>query len=126
MQRFNRTVSLALGAVVLTLGFSGFASASGIRVEQGADPYHKKIEVQYADLDLTRIADAKKLYSRLWIASRDVCRSSFGITSRASRAAESNCAAKAMDEAVASVSNANLTSVYVARTAKRPMLASSR
>ena len=121
MQRFTRTVSMALGASVLALGFSGFASAG-----TDNDPYLKKVAVSYSDLDLGRVAHARHLYSRISSAANEVCRSPFGITTRTKRASEDKCVAKAINDAVFSVSNANLTSVYMARAGKRSMLASSR
>jgi UrcA family protein len=119
MQLSFRTVSTALGAALIGLSFSGFASA------KDSDPYLKQVEVPYADLDLSRVSDANKLYTRISRAARDVCRSDFGVASRTT-AVRDRCAAKAIDDAVRSVSNENLTAVHQVRAGKRSMVASNR
>ena len=120
MQSSTRKISAAIGVAVLTLSFSGFASAKG-----DDDPYVRKTEVSYTDLDLDRVADAQELYSRIERAALTVCRAEHGIKSRTQRIEES-CKGKAINGAVEYVSNPNLTSVYLARAGKRSMVASSR
>ncbi len=119
MQRSLRTVSIALGAAFVALSCSNFASA------KDNDPYLKQVEVPYADLDLGRVSDAQKLYTRISSAARHVCRQDFAITSRTTTVRD-KCAARAIDDAVQSVSNENLTAVHLVRVGKRSMVASNR
>jgi len=119
MQSSARKLSASLVVAVIATCFTAFASA------KGNDPYQKQTEVSYSDLDLTQVADAKRLYSRIWHAARGVCRAEFGVTSR-TNLIEDKCFGEALEEAVHRVSDPNLTAVYLARTGKRSMVASSR
>jgi UrcA family protein len=110
MQRFN----LALG-IAVALCFSGFAHAEQLR----------KLEVSYGDLDLARADHAGLLYGRIQNAAHIVCAENGTPGSRA-YLLERKCVAKAVDAAVLSVDNANLTAIYQAKTGKRAMVASSR
>ena len=123
MQRSLRTFSIALGAAAAALGFSGFASAGASALRLDAE--QAKIEISYADLDLARTDHASELYTRIERAARNLCRVSYGPNARA-LVTERKCNEKAVDEAVQSVGNANLTAVYVAKTGKRSLVASSR
>jgi UrcA family protein len=107
----------AIGVALLTLSFSAMAS--------GSDPYIIKREISYQDLDLSRSEDAARLYGRIEHVAREVCRIWTGPAARAVPI-EKACASKAVEEAVQSVSNSNLTAVHIARTAKRAMVASNR
>ena len=115
----QRKTCASIVIAVLATCFTGVASA------KDNDPYLKQTEVSYSDLDLTQVADAKKLYSRVWHAAHEVCRAEFGVTSRTQRVEEA-CFQRSVEEAVHSVSDPNLTAVYLARTGKRSMVASSR
>ena len=110
MQRFT----LALGAAAALL-FSGFAQAGEVR----------KIEVSYSDLDLAKSEHANTLYWRIQHAAHNVCELN---TTPASRGLllERKCMARAVDEAIQRVDNANLTAIYRAKAGKRAMVASSR
>jgi UrcA family protein len=123
MLRIVRTVSAVLGASALTLGFSGIAGAN--QATHAIDSQQVKVEVAYTDLDLARTEDAHELYSRIERAAYNLCFQNYG-PSTAALQRQRACAGKAVDEAVQSVGNANLTAVYVAKTGKRPMVASSR
>jgi len=114
-----RKVSVSLGAALLAISFTGVASATD------SDPYLKQTEVSYSDLNLAHVSEAKKLYSRIWHAARDVCRAEFGSASR-TRLVEEKCFDDAIADAVRKVSDPNLTAVYMERTGKRSMVASSR
>jgi UrcA family protein len=120
MQRSLRTVSTALGAALVALSFSGFASA------KDGDPYLKRVEVSYSDLDLGRVSDAQKLYKRIAHAAHNVCGQDFGSITSRTVSVRDECAVEAIGNAVRSVSNENLTAVYLARAGKRAMVASSR
>ena len=110
MKRFT----LALGATAALL-FSGFSQAENVR----------KVEVSYIDLDLAKAEHVNALYWRIQHAAQGVCASDAAPGSRAVLI-ERKCMAKAVDEAVQSVGNANLTAIYQAKTGKRAMVASSR
>lgn len=110
MKRFT----LALGATAALL-FSGFSQAEELR----------KVEVSYADLDLAKADHVNALYWRIQHAAQGVCVSYESPGSRA-LLLERKCMAKAVDDAVQSVGNANLTALYQAKAGKRAMVASSR
>jgi UrcA family protein len=114
MQHSTRTVSFALG-VAAALLVSGFAQATDVR----------RLEVSYGDLDLAKPEHATALYWRIQHAAHNVCEIN---TTPASRALllERKCVERAVDEAIQSVDNPNLTAIYQAKTGKRAMVASSR
>jgi UrcA family protein len=109
-------------SIVVAVLASCFTAAASAR---DSDPYLKQTEVSYSDLDLTQVADAKRLYSRIWHAARNVCRVDFGVTSRTQNV-EEKCFDEAVETAVHRVSDPNLTAVHLTRTGKRSMVASSR
>jgi UrcA family protein len=117
MQRSTRTVCFALGFAA-ALGFSGFANA------KAADDV-RRAEVSYTDLDLSQSANASVLYTRIQRAARSVCEVNTVPNPRA-LILERRCMAKAVDGAVRSVDDPNLTAVYRAKTGKRALVASSR
>jgi UrcA family protein len=123
MQFSLRTFSIALGAAALSLGFSAFAAASDLPAARNTEQV--TTEVSYKDLNLAKAGDANELYARIERAAHDVCHVGYGIHGRAAQA-ERQCAAKAIDDAVHSVDNPNLTTVYLAKSGKRAMVASSR
>ena len=108
-------VTFALGAAAALL-ISGFAHAT--------DDV-RRLEVSYGDLDLARAEHASALYWRIQRAAHKVCEVN---TSPGPRAllAEKKCIARAVDEAVQNVDNANLTAIYQAKAGKHAMVASSR
>ncbi|HEV7715092.1 MAG TPA: UrcA family protein [Steroidobacteraceae bacterium] len=123
MQRSIRTFSIAFGAAALSLGFSAFAMAE--RSVAAIDTEQVKIEISYADLNLAKADQAGELYTRIERAARNLCRVNNGPSSHALKL-ERECQAKAVDNAVQSVDHPNLTAVYLAKTGKRSMVASSR
>ena len=116
MQRSTRTVCFALG-VAAALGFSGFANANGDGV--------RRVEVSYGDLDLSQTANANALYTRIQHAAHSVCEVNT-VPNPHALTLEHKCMAKALDDAVRSVDNPNLTTVYRAKTGKRALVASNR
>jgi UrcA family protein len=110
---------VSIVVAVLATCFTVVASA------KDNDPYLKQTEVSYSDLDLTQVADAKQLYSRIWHAARGVCRAEFGVTSHTQQF-EEKCFDQAVQQAVHRVGDPNLTAVYLSRAGKRAMVASSR
>lgn len=108
MQRFTL-------AIAATLVFSGFAHAEEVR----------KVEVPYSDLDLSRSEQAGALYTRIEHAAHNVCEVNT-VPQPRKLILEHQCVRKAVDEAVHRVDNPNLTAVYLAKTGKRAMVASSR
>jgi UrcA family protein len=126
MRAFNFRFPVAIGVALLTLSASAMAGVSARNAAaSGSDPYARHREVSYSDLDLTRVADAAELYGRIERTAREVCRTYNGPTAKAVRI-ERVCAEKAIEDAVRSVSNTNLTAVHQSRTSKRAMVASSR
>jgi len=115
----QRKIGASIVVAVLAACFTAAASA------KDSDPYLNRTEVSYSDLDLSRVADAKKLYTRIRNAARDVCRAPVGVTSRTQRFAE-KCFNDALESAVHQVSDPNLTAIYLAHAGKRSMVASSR
>jgi UrcA family protein len=69
--------------------------------------------VSYTDLDLTRSVDTSRLYARLKYASQKVCN---GYDSRELRTRDlyAECVDKALNNAVAEVNDARLTSLHAA------------
>ncbi|MEJ0036665.1 MAG: UrcA family protein [Gammaproteobacteria bacterium] len=116
MQRFNRTVWFALG-VAATLGFSGFANANSEGV--------RKTEISYGDLDLSHAEQAGALYTRIQRAAHGVCEVNT-VPNPQAQLLERKCVARAVDDAVRSIDNPNLTAVYLAKSGKHAMVASSR
>ncbi len=110
MQRF--TFALGIAAAVV---FSGFAQATDVR----------KIEISYSDLDLSKTEAAGTLFSRIQRAAYAVCEVNT-VPNPQARLLQHKCMARAVDEAVRSVDNPNLTAVYLAKAGKRSMVASSR
>jgi UrcA family protein len=112
--------AFALG-IAAALLFSGFAQADDV----------KKVAVFYGDLDLARAEQATELYGRIQRAAHEVCdpgRPGASIVLSRGRAMvlESRCVSRAVDKAVQHVDNPNLTAIYLAKSGKRSMLASSR
>ena len=115
----QRKIGASIVVAVLATCFTAGASA------KDRDPYLKQTEVSYSDLDLTQVADAKRLSSRISHAAHNVCRAEFGVSTR-TRQVEDKCFDEAVETAVHRVSDPNLTAVYLARAGKRSMVASSR
>jgi UrcA family protein len=100
----NRSILALCAAGVATLAMSGAALAS-----TGLDA--RSVRVSYADLDLTRDADAARLFARLQQAADAVC----DVGSRRELYVEAPywaCVNQALGEAVATVNNANVTARY--------------
>jgi UrcA family protein len=116
MKRSHRTIPFVLAAAA-TLVFSGIASA------QGGTSDYRKVEVTYTDLDLGHVSDAQKLYSRISRAARQACKQN-GILFRSSVFHE--CVGKAVDGAVQTVSNENLTAVHLRSAGSRTVAAAGR
>jgi UrcA family protein len=69
----NSIRAFTIGAVI-ALGFSAVtASAAGLTADQSMGEGTNKYVVRYADLDLSKMAGAAALYSRIGHASRIVC-----------------------------------------------------
>ena len=126
MRAFKYSFPAAFGVALLTIGASAMAGMSSHSATvSNTDPYLRQREVSYSDLNLARVEDAAKLYGRIERTARDVCRTSSGPSAKAAQV-ERACANKAIEDAVQSVSNTNLTAVHQARASKRAMVASSR
>ena len=126
MRAFKYSFPAAFGVALLTIGSAAMAGVSEKSAPvSGTDPYVRQREVSYSDLDLARVEDAAKLYGRIERTAREVCRTSNGPSAKAA-SIERACAGKAIEAAVQSVSNTNLTAVHQARASRRAMVASSR
>jgi UrcA family protein len=119
-------ITFALG-VAAALLVSGFAQAEGVAKagETAQADEIRRLEVSYGDLDLARVDQADKLYWRIQHAAHHVCEVN---TTPASRALliERKCVRGAVDSAIQSVGNPNLTAIYLARSGRQAMVASSR
>lgn len=118
MQRSTRTICFALG-LAAALGFSGLANANATSDEV------RRAEVSFSDLDLSRTAGANTLYTRIQRAARNVCEVNT-VPNPQALLLERKCMAKAMDDAVRSVDDPNLTAVYMRKVGKRALVASNR
>ncbi len=83
-----------------------------------------KRTVKYADLDLSHAAGAETLYSRIRMAARQVCASTFAGWEWESVNAARPCMDKAINRAVADVNAPTLTSYYM--TQARPTIRLAR
>jgi UrcA family protein len=110
------TVSFVL-ATAATLCLSGIASA------KSDDSDYRKVEVSYSDLDLAQVAHAQRLYARIASAARKACKQN-GILFQSSVFNE--CVGSAVDGAVHSVSNENLTAVHLRSAGSRAVAAAGR
>lgn len=118
MQRSTRTICFALG-LAAALGFSGFANANATSDEV------RRVEVSFGDLDLSRTAGADVLYTRIQRAARNVCEVST-VPDPQALLRQRKCMARAVDDAVRSVDNPNLTAVYMRKAGKRALVAFDR
>ncbi len=98
----HRLVLLAALAAAASLG----ATAAG-----AAPSPAPTVRVSYTDLDLSRGTGVDALYARLRRAASQVCNPADTMDLR-SQVSYRACAARALDEAVASVNDARLTSVH--------------
>lgn len=125
MTRSTVNVSALITATLTALGFIGVANAA----TPGAEPHSETIS--YSDLNLGRPADAAQLYARIERAAVDVCRSDLGSYAAAHALSERpgimrRCVTQAVDNAVVSVSDENLTALHMNRAERRSVVASSR
>jgi UrcA family protein len=117
MQRSHRKLSIFMGAAAALLVSPAFAAA------QSDAPDYQRVEVRYSGIDLDQVAGAQKLYTRISSAAREACRQP-GILFRTSVFNE--CVDKAVEGAVNSVSNENLTAVHLSKSGNRSVAALSR
>jgi len=100
-----KTVLLGIGAAVALACTPVVAGAAGqSRVE-------RSVEINYSDLDLTRVEGARTLHARISAAANRVCGDRDVRDPRSMRAWR-ECRAKAFDDAVASVNMPTLTAVH--------------
>ena len=95
-------------ALVLALGAATFAGIAQADVRPSAA---QTLKVSYADLDLSHPAGVDRLYVRLRQAASLVCNPSDtqGVRAQVSYRA---CAERALDDAVATVNDPNLTALH--------------
>lgn len=109
---------LLVSAYVGSLGACTDAYAADLAADQ--DPTVAKRTVKFADLDLTHAAGAQTLYSRIQIAARQVCASTFAGWEWESVKSARPCMDKAINRAVADVNAPTLTSYHM--TQARPTI----
>lgn len=101
--------ALALGVIAALLGgaFAGPASA------EAPPPAPAAQAVSYADLDLSRPADAEALLARITVAARDACDDSATHSPLFPRASHDfrTCTSEAVDAAVARINQPALTAL---------------
>lgn len=78
----------------------------------------RRTAVSYADLDLTRSADAARMYQRLQSAVKEVCLQSTGNRLR-DQMREQNCSRHSMDSAIVSINVQELTKLHIQKMKDR-------
>lgn len=110
--RLPKISSATCGAATLCFAtWAAVGAAALFTVNAHADDVIPQLTVKYADLDLSKPADAKALYSRLEAASKVVCRA---LESRevSRRQQHQACYEQALSDAVAFVDHAGVTALY--------------
>jgi UrcA family protein len=108
----SRTQSHIRGGVALSAALLGFAIASAA---SGSEAPLPTLTVSYADLNLSRIQDAHRLYHRLQLASVSVC-GNFGESGLPLQVEWQRCYQQALAKAVVTVNAPLLQAVYAVRT----------
>lgn len=98
----------------LTLTLIATTFACGNATAHDADTPLQRV-VSYADLNLNHIAGVKVLYRRLFQAARAVCQS-MPSAPYVRKVESKRCERTAMNNAVATINDANLTAYYNERT----------
>ena len=108
-------------ALLAALAFSAIAPAyaqateeivvTGTKARQAPGTETRSKKVSYADLDLSKPAGVKALYSRIQGAAKDVCSPEPTVGDISARKDYDNCVSHAVDTAVAQVGNPDLTSM---------------
>jgi UrcA family protein len=124
MQRSHRTLSIVIGVAAVMLGSNAIAKGAATdSSDSRRDDEVRKLEVRYTDVDLAQPAGAQKLYARISFAAREACQQP-GILFRSSVFNE--CVDKAVEGAVQSIGNENLTAVHQKSSGNRSVAAVRR
>lgn len=99
----------AIGTAALALFSTNAGAASSVGVATTK-------RVDFADLDLAKPADAKRLYRRLQSAARDVCGDYAGADRVLPTSARDRCEQAAVTNAVETVGHPNVTALHAAKT----------
>jgi UrcA family protein len=110
MTRHVRIIPALLSAALVVFAFGFVVVARAGTVDA---PVQRRL-VSYADLNLEHPSDAAKLYGRIERAADRVCHSEIGPFAQA-QSVMRRCVTVSVANAVASVSNPNLTALYAAR-----------
>jgi UrcA family protein len=97
-----------VGAVLAIAAASLVADTAAAKEREAASTV-----VNYSDLDLTSSSDTARLYARLKYASQKVC-NSYDSRALRTRDLHAACFEKALNDAVAEVNDARLTSLHAA------------
>ncbi len=101
---------IALGAMgiaaLLLIGMNANATASAAHVRSQV--------VQFEDLELSKPADAKRLYLRLRMAASEVCGGYPRVHTLARNSPRARCEQAAIANAVETIGNSNLTALHLA------------
>jgi UrcA family protein len=106
---FHRRL-LGAGLAVL-ICCSALAGAAGA----GTEPTRRSVTVSYGDLNLANPAGVERLYQRLRQAANRVC----GDPVMVRLSGRAQCTQHAVEEAVRSIDNRNLTALHQERTSHR-------
>jgi UrcA family protein len=106
----NARYVVAFSVAAFALGASASTQAADLIAEVGP----AKTVVSYADLDLSKVADARSLYVRLQRASNKVCGKYEDVRNLRMKRISDVCYQQTMARAVDSVGHATLSAVYAA------------
>jgi UrcA family protein len=111
-----RTSSRTRGGVAFSAALLGFALFGAANASEAQPP---KITVSYADLNLSQVNDAQRLYGRLRRASATVC-GNFDESSLPLQIEWQRCYQQALAKAVVTVNAPLLQAVYRVRADRTP------
>jgi UrcA family protein len=121
MSRNNR-LTLALTSLFLMSAMSACTEvATASAIDNTIEVSTRR--VKFGDLDLSHSQGAAALYTRIHSAARDVCRAPAFIGKFESQNATETCIQHAIDRAVTEVDAPLLTTYYLAKSGRTPLLA---
>ncbi len=109
----NKLTRQTISAAVIGVFFTGIAALPAVADSNDAPT----MLVKFADLDLSHVEGATRLYGRIRLAAEDVCAPSEG-PGLAGHVQKQSCIDRAISDAVAKVGNPVLTALYRQKTGK--------
>jgi UrcA family protein len=120
MSRKLRMLPCSMAALAALMGSQTIWAAA-----PASDVIQHRMAVQYADLNLDRFSDAAVLYDRIAVAAGEVCGPRTLTGSYGTAPGFARCFTNAISQAVASIDNPRLTTVYRERLTHSDMRALS-